>query len=527
MKFFYLILLIPFLLLVGGCHKKSSTMKSDKVLRINFQDGDLPSTHPHIGIDYRMRSMQSALFECLTRLNQSGEPQPAAAESIEITPDHTRYTFKIRNAFWSNGQKVRAHQFSDAWKAAIQKGSDCRRPDLFYVIKNAEKIKKGELPLSEAGIHVIDDKTLEIELEHPAPYFLELISNPIFSPLYDNIEEPVIYNGPFVIDEWKHDERIILKKNSLYWDAKNVDLDYLEILFITDPLTAEQLFEKGELDWIGSPFSCLPTDLIPAYCKNGKLQSKEVARVYWLYCNTLTPPFTNRWIRKALAFAIDRDAIVEHVLFGQSAALAPLPMSLSLIKEKFLLKSQDREKAKAYFAKGLEELGLTLETFPVILLSHSHITGQKQLTEIIQREWQDVLGIKVAIEGSEWNVFFSELSHGQFQVGGCLKSALFKDPIYHLELLEDETHPYNISRWENANYKQLLNLARLEKDTENRNLYLKQAEEILVEEMPVIPIYSEAYLYMIRPHIQDAVIHDLGHVDFKWIHVRNQESCAN
>ena len=510
-----LFVLICLVFQIVGCQRKEES-PTQNVLRINFQDGDLPSTHPHFGIDYRMRSLQAALFEGLTRLDPDGIPQPAAAKTISISPDQTVYTFVLRPHNWSNGEPVRAHHFAEAWKNAIAKDSSCRRPDLFYLIKNSVKIKKGEVGLSVVGIRTLDEKTLEIELEHPAPYFLELISNPIFSPLYDDSQEPTVFNGPFIIDRWKHDQFLSLKKNALYWDAQNVALDAINISVVTDPLTAVHLFEKGELDWIGSPFSCLPSDMVPAFEKKGWLKTQDVARVYWLYCNNQKFPFNNASIRKALAYAIDRKAIVEHVLLGQKAANAPLPLSLTLVGAEGISETRDLSMAQHYFAQGLQELGLTLETFPPIILSHSHITGQRQLSEIIQSNWSEALGVHVNLEGGEWNVFFSNLSNGNYQIGGCLKSALFSDPIYHLELLEDMNHSYNVCRWENPVYQECLSLSRLAVEASERVALMRRAEKILVEEMPVIPIYSETYLYMVRPHIQGIVIHDLGHVDFKW-----------
>ncbi len=522
-------LALPIMLLLGSCSQPKEPSVRQQTLRINFQDGDLPSTHPHIGIDYRIRSLQSALFEGLTRMDPEGHPQPAAAETILVSEDQTRYTFNLRPSVWSNAEPLTAYHFADTWKQAIAKGSACVRPDLFYIIKNAEKIKKGILPLSEAGIHVVDSKTLEIELEHPAPYFLELISNPMFSPLFDKTEEPIVFNGPFLIDTWKHDQTISLKKNQLYWDSQNVSLDRIEIMVVTDPATAFQLFEKGELDWIGSPFSCLPTDMIPSCAKTGMLKHKEVARIYWLYCNNQILPFNNPSIRKALSYAIDRKDIVDHVLLGQTAATAPLPIALSLIGERSLPGHGDTGLACQFFAQGLDELGLTPETFPKITLSHSHITGQRQLAEIIQSNWQTTLGITVVLEGFEWNHFFSNLSHGNFEVGGCIKSALFRDPMYHLELLQDKSHSYNVGRWEDPVYKTLLEQARVTTDLAARSTLLRNAEQILLEQMPVIPIYSETYLYMIRPHIERVVIHDLGHVDFKWVksQLKNAGSLEN
>lgn len=503
------------------CKEAKNATPLHQTLRINFQDGDLPSTHPHIGIDYRIRSLQSALFEGLTRMDPEGNVQPASADSIFVSDDKTCYTFTIRPSFWSNAAPLTAHHFANAWEKAIAYGSSCLRPDLFYIIKNAEKIKKGDLPLSESGIRVIDSQTLEIELEHPAPYFLELISNPMFSPLFDEKEEPVVFNGPFVIDTWKKDNLISLKKNPHYWDSSSVSLEKIEILVVTDPLTAFQLFEKGEIDWIGSPFSCLPNDMIPACERTGMLKKKEVARIFWLYCNNQTPPFNNSLIRKALSYSINRRDIVDHVLIGQQTASAPLPTSLSLLKADTLPEQGDPTLALKFFNEGLVELGLQAQAFPKITLSHSHITGQRQLAEIIQSNWQTTLGVTVVLEGTEWNHFFSNLSRGNFEIGGCIKSALFRDPIYHLELLQDKTLSYNVGRWEDPEYKDLLQQARETTDSAGRANLLGQAERILLEQMPVIPIYSETYLYMIRPHIQGVVIHDLGHVDFKWVKVKD------
>ncbi|NGX61083.1 MAG: Oligopeptide-binding protein OppA [Chlamydiae bacterium] len=521
-----LILFLSLTLLAACSTTENETSQKKETLRINFQDGDLPSTHPHIGIDFRIRSLQSALYEGLTRIDPLGNALPAAAEKIDLSPCQTRYTFTLREASWSNGETVTADQFANAWIEAIKPGSPCRRPDLFYPIKNAEKAKKREVPINEVGIRTVDSKTLEITLEHPTPYFLELIANPIFSPLYDDSEEPTTFNGPFLIQTWKPEQSIILAKNPLYWDTQEVGLDTIDISIVTDPQTALALFEKGELDWIGSPFSSLPNETIPAYLSDGKIQSKEVARIYWLYCNSEAFPFDNPNIRKALAYAIDRKAIVDHVLLGQFPATSPLPNSLNLLEDHLLPLNSDQEKAQFFFQKGLEETGLTEETFPEITLSHSHIGGQKQLAEVIRSNWTDALDLTVHLTGSEWNVYFHDLSTGNFQIGGCLKSALFRDPIYHLELLKDKSHAYNVSRWEDATYQALLEEAQTK--PERRLEALQAAEEILLDQMPVIPIYSEAYLYALQPHIENVVIHDLGHVDFKWIHSHPQgTSCSH
>lgn len=523
---FLLALFSSFLLLTTpSCTKstkngKPSHQAKSHVFRVNFVGGDMASIHPHIGIDIRVRSVQTALFEGLTRINPQGIPEPAAAEAIDLSPCGKVYTFHIRPAYWSNGKRVTAHHFESAWKAALSPNSPCMRADLFYVIKNAQEAKKGLVPVDSTGILAIDDQTLRIELSNPAPYFLDLIANPMFSPLYAIEDKPSVFNGPFIIGAREYDKYCQLIANPSYWDAQHVGLKEVDISFITDSQTALALFEKGELDWIGTPFSGIPLESIPALREKERLNVKEVARVFWIYCNTEVFPFQSANIRKALSFAINREAIADHILEGQSPVRAPLPACLSLLDEEKRLPLQgDPELAREYFRKGLQELGLTAETFPPITLSHFHIAGQKPVAEAIQSYWTKELGIQVQIVGSEWNVFFSDLCRGQYQLGGCFKSAFFKDPIYHLELLKEKQHVYNVSRWENPLYRQLLDQATVIGQETVRNDLLKQAETILMDEMPVIPLYSEQYQYVVRPEVKGVYVQDLGHVDFKWIDV--------
>lgn len=523
---FFLTPLACFLCLLGSasCTKASKTRTpsnqlASHVFRVNFVGGDMSSIHPHIGIDIRIRSVQTALYEGLTRLNPEGNPEPAAAEKIDISPCGKVYTFHIRPSQWSNGEEVTAKHFESAWKTALSPNSPCMRADLFYVIKNAQLAKKGDVPVEEIGITAVDSKTLRVELSNPTPYFLDLIANPMFSPLYSFEDNPTVFNGPFIIGAREYDKFCHLVPNPYYWDAEHVGLKRVEISFITDSQTALALFEKGELDWAGTPFSAIPLESIQAFRATGLLNVKEVARVFWIYCNTEAFPFQSANIRKALALAIDREAIAEHILEGQSPILTPLPSSLSLIETERLPLRGDPEKAREYFRKGLQELGLTFEKFPPITLSHYNIAGQKQVAEAIQSYWMKELGIQVNLAGSEWNVFFSDLCRGQFQLGGCFKSAFFKDPIYHLELLKDKQHVYNVARWENPLYRQLLDQATAIGEVAVRDELLKQAETILMDEMPVIPLYSEQYQYAVRKEVKGVFVQDLGHVDFKWIDV--------
>lgn len=521
------LLLVALSLMIISCQKspekekKKMPLGQEQVLKINIQ-GDPPSLNPHLGIDFNCRSLQKALFEGLTRISPQGIPELAAAEQLEISPTKTLYTFTLRKSSWSNGENLTASHFEKAWKKAVSPVSNCLRSDLFYLIKNAKKVKEGVLPREEMGVKALDEKTLLVELEHPTPYFLDLLANPIFFPQFDEKDEPTCFNGPFVLEIWKRDSQLILKKNPLYWDEKNVHLDHIACSFIHDPNTALLMYEKGEIDWIGGPFTMLPLDAIPKLEKQGAIHSKPIASVYWLCCNTQIFPLNTLKFRKALSFSLNRKEIAKDVLYGEFATQSVLPTSLELMddQETFQNLEGDEIEAKKLFAECLEELNLKKEDLPPLILSHSDVPGQKKLAEAIQQQWESTLGIEVELQGAEWNVFFSNLRSRQYQIGGCIWYSVFNDPIYNLEFFKDKENVYNVPQWENPRYQKLLDLSNVEPDTEMRKVYMRAAEELLLEEMPIIPLFVTNFRYLIKEEMKDIYISDLGHVDFKWAHTR-------
>lgn len=517
-KYFFFLLCCIAMTSCATTSEKKQQGQRVQVVKINIQ-GDPTSLHPHLGIDLNCRCLQKAVFEGLTRLNACGIPELAGAEKIETSDDQLRYTFTLRSYKWSNGEEVKAKHFADAWKAGIAKNSSCLRADLFYPIKNAKPAKKGEVSIDEVGIYVVDDKTLVVELEHPTPYFLDLTSNPLFAPLYDASETPTVFNGPFIVESWEHERQLALVANPYYWDRKNVRLKEIEVMMVKDSHTALLMFEKEEIDWMGGPFTMLPLDSIPHLEKKGKIQSKKICGVYWLSCNTKEYSLSSAKIRKALSYSINRKVISQHVLHGETPSRSVTP-PLSLLDEKDLYADGDIAKAQKLFNEGLKELNLTKETFPPLKFSHSDVPGQKPLMEAIAREWEKTFGIKVELQGSEWNVFFANLGTRQFQIGGCIYYFLYNDPSYPLEFFKDITHRYNSPQWENKEYQRLLELAQSETNSEARREHLKKAEKILLDEMPVIPLYIVNNKYLVNDRVKNVFISDLGHVDFKWAYVQ-------
>lgn len=494
-------------------------MPESQILRINNQ-GDIPSLHPPTGIDLICRNFQKALFEGLTRIGPDGSPQLAAAQEVKISDSKLRYTFTLRPMKWTNGEEVTAFDFEKTWKAAMAPNSNCLLSNLFYPIKNAEKAKKGEISLDEVGIKALDAKTLVIDLEHQAPYFLDLISNSIFSPLYDNSATPTIFNGPFLLAKWDHDATLILEKNPHYWDAQTVRLKKIIVSLVDDPTAATLMYDKGELDWIGRPFTILPQDILNKAQESTNFTSHPIAAVYWLSVNTKEPHLNSIKIRQALSTVLNREEIAKYVIQGETPTKTLLPISMTQLGHEEIYPDNNIALAKQLFDEGLQELGLTHSEFPPIRLAHNTIPGQKTLAETIKQKWEDNLGIKVELSASEWNVFHANLSNKQYQVAGCVWFSLFNDPIYYLDFFKSEGLRYNAPGWENAHYKELLELADQEADTRIRSEHLKQAERLILEEMPIIPLYMVHAKYLKSPKVQDLFVNNLGHVDFKWAHIK-------
>jgi oligopeptide transport system substrate-binding protein len=512
--FLFVVVIFGWILYMPGRVPKKNVELLSNHLRVNLSEGDPASLHPHRSVDVRGRMIGKALFEGLTRLNANGEAELAAANKVDIDPSYMHFRFSIRPHYWTNGQTVTAYDFEKAWKTALHPDTRCSRADLFYIIKNAKKAKCGEVSLDDIGVKALDATTLIVELQQPAPYFLALISHSIFSPICDEEGEPTIFNGPFILGNWKHRSMFELERNSKYWDAENVKLHKVSISMIADPNTEFSLFEKGEYDVMGDTFDSIPEDLLSTAKKDPRFQTEVISRIYWLYLNTEAPPFHSTWIRKAFAYAINRQNLIKNFLTTDIPCTTILPKTLSLIDETLGI-DENHEKAVQFFEQGLQELGLTRKTFPKVTISYCTYGSQKSLTQILQENLRETLGIDVEIQAFEWNVLLDHLIHGQFQIASCTRNAMYEDPFYFLDIFKEKNCSYNFSRWENKIYQQLLAQASTTFDMKERGGYLREAEKLLLDEMPVIPIYMDTCKFLLNDKLRGYAINRSGYVDFK------------
>ncbi|MFZ0564952.1 MAG: ABC transporter substrate-binding protein, partial [Chlamydiales bacterium] len=311
----YFVILSSVVSLQMSCQKKENL----NVLNLNFQEGDLPSIHPHHLEDHsRGCVLALLLYEGLTSTNEEGKVELRGAREVHISDDQTLYTFTLHSRVWSDGTPLTAYHYEKAWKQAIAPDSDCLRADLFYIIKNGMEAKKAELPLDHFGVHAIDDHTLQVELSFPVPYFLRLLAEPIFLPVLKDEKDPKYFNGPFLIKEWVRDERLCLERNPYFWDHKQISLANINISFVTDPNTVLHIYEKNAIDFIGEPLCRLSNEAMINLQKKGVLKTQYPTRFFWVFFNTEKAPFHNSKIRQALSTAISRQLITNHILAGDT-----------------------------------------------------------------------------------------------------------------------------------------------------------------------------------------------------------------
>jgi oligopeptide transport system substrate-binding protein len=499
-------------------------------LRINISS-EPPTLHPGLATDSTSGVVLNHAFEGLTRINKNGEAEEAMAEKIDVSEDGKTYTFTIRDAKWSNGDPVIAHDFEYAWKWVLVPAnqSDYASQIYNYIEGAKDAYDTPDISIEKmenVGIKAIDDKTLEVKLTNPTAYFLELTAFYTYFPVNSKIakdnpdwanrvDESYVSNGPFVIAD--KSATITLQKNKDYWDADSVKLEKITMDMINDPNTEYQSFKKGELDWAGAPTSALPTDVIPTLDKEGTLQKSPIAGTYWFKFNINKEPFQNENLRKALSYSINRKAIVENVTQGgQIPAMALVPSAIIKENEKGYFKDNDVDAAKEHLQKALDELGLSdVSELPEIALSYNTSEGHQKVAQAIQDMWRKALGIEVTLNNAEWNVYLDNIDQGNFQIGRAGWLADFNDPVNFLEIF---TVPKgnNDTGWTNETFNNLLAQAAKETDKEKRLGLLKDAEKLVLDEMPIAPIYFYTNNWVQNDNLKGVVISPLGDVQYKW-----------
>lgn len=463
-----------------------------------------------------------SLYDGLVRLDKDGKPVNSVASDIQVSEDKKVYTFTLRDSKWSNGDPVTAQDFAFGWMRVLNPKTASGSAYKYYPIKNARAFFEGKAKAEDVGIKVVNDKTLQVTLENPTPYFLTLAT--FYYPVNQKVvesnpdwakkPESIVTNGPFKLVNWEHKNKIELAKNEHYWDKDVVKFNEIEFSMIEDTNTELELFNSGELDWAGGPISGLPADAIGPLREEGKLQTMQRATNYYLLFQTQKPPFTNSKIRKAFAYAINRSDIAENIgQAGQTPLMGFVPLSASLKPEGYF-KDNDVETAKQLLAEGMKEMGIT--KLPQITYLYNTSDLNKKIAEALQAQWKQSLGVDVKLINKELKVMFDDQEQGKYMISRTGWTGDYNDSVNFLELMMEKYSSNNSTFWFSEKYVELVKKAYAEPDEAKRNQYLVEAESILMEEMPVTGVYSSVNSWVQNEKVKGITVDPLGYIDFKW-----------
>lgn len=530
-KCFFFIIIISSLL--SGCSQENPHQltpsidnfhNSEQLARVAI-DTDPLSLDPRLVRDLETINFLNTLFEGLMSTGPDHSAEFGLAKSVDISSDLQTYTFTLRDSTWSDGSPLTAEDFAETWKSTLDPAFPSPNAHMLYVIKGAKEAKEGTGTLDAVGIRAASPEILIVELEKPASYFLKLLTGHFFFPVHSTMRKQsnisletstskLVGNGPFTLARWKQRNEIIVTKNPRYWNAEAIALDGIHFQILDDN-TALQLFKAGKLDWAGSSMSTLPQDALVSLKESGNLKITPAAGTHWVRFNTRKAPFDNTNLRKAFNLALDRKAIVEHITQGnQLPAMGVTPPSLNAGKQQYY-KDKDTLAAQKYYMSALIDLKNSGENLPEISLCYSSNDRNRKIAQAIQQQWHKTFGISIALESCETQVFYDRLRNGNYQLSLGSWYADTLDPINFLEIFKTKEVPTNNTFWENAQFAKLLDMSSLETSIEERNQLLSEAEAVLMDELPIAPLFHGSFNYLVNPRLNGVVLLESGLLNFK------------
>ncbi len=511
----FLALALIFSLVMGAC-----AMGGDKTLTFS-----VPSEVT--GLDAQKANSLDAMnicthiFEGLVRVHD-GKILPGMAESWEISEDGITYTFHLRDALWSDGVPVTAKDFEYGMIRLLDPATASEYAFAgTATIENGEEFNAGTLTdPSKVGVKALDDKTLQIRLKQPADYFLGYLYQCNFYPVRKDIVEKygerfateakyMVYNGPFILKDWKHEQELELLKNPTYWNAEAVNLDRVNILQIYDSNTALSMFETGELDMVDIPFN-----MYEEYLKQGQAEVYFTGANDWFKVNVRPNPekpwLANKNFRKALGCTLDRENYLKIATKGlyvpNQRILLPL---IAGVKERYFVEEYplayysvkaDVPKAKEYLAKAMEELGISdpSEISITYLIQDEEVC--RVMAETLQNQVTTNLGINFEVRMVTRKQRMHCEQKGDYDVVYHGWAPDYDDPMTYLEIWQGSSSQNN-SGYANPEVDRLIDQARAETDKTKRAEMLFQAEEILLDDAAVIPLQLRRNAWSINPEI--------------------------
>ncbi|BDF72321.1 peptide ABC transporter substrate-binding protein [Oscillospiraceae bacterium] len=493
---------------------------SAAVLKVGMSTEPI-SLDPHVGNDSNTSTALMLALEGLLNI-VDGKVVPGMAERYEISEDGTVYTFHLRDAKWQDGQPVTAQDFADTYVRMLTRQDAMDLAYLIFPIKNAAPISEGTMDASELGCKVIDDKTLEVTLESAYPFMTSLFASTPMYPIRNDLADALgnaygsgadkfVGNGPYILKDWIHNDRMVFEKNPDYWNADAVSIQQIDLVLVADQNTMKNMYDTGEIAFM----DILEPAMVPSMESYPGFSYYNAGGVQFLVLSHKgTSPEAAAITQDhdfvmALSLAIDRQALVDAMFptYTPSTGVINPVISDGMggkwgdtydVTDVYHKTKADPEAAKALIQGVCERLGYAspadMPTFDFFTQSGEL---QRTLSEYFQNTWKTVLGIDITVRQLEFAQYWENLYSAPYDICRSGWGPDYDDPFTYLDMW-DSRGGWNKTGWVGEDYYNLITQANAQSDPKTRDDMFFEAEKILLTEAPIIPLYMARGAYVIN-----------------------------
>ena len=498
-----------------GLGASASHARADQIFR-RGNEAEPESLDPHRMGSHWENSVLGDVFLGLTTEDAKVNPIPGAAERWTTSPDGLVWTFTLRPGLvWSDGVPLKASDFVYGFRRLFDPKTAARYAFVQYVIKNGDKANAGKLPLDQIGVRALDDRTLEITLEAPTPYFPGLLTHYTAYPIPEHAVRKygedwvkpgvMVSNGPYTLTEWVPHDHIALKKNPRFYDAANVAIDEVHFIPLEIESTAFARFRAGQIDAYLGKYG-FPINDMPIINRDFPGQAHVVPQlsIDYIVGNTRKPPFNDARARRAVSLCLDRQLLTEKVYkAGAVPAYSFVPPGTAGYHNAAQLDFKDwsMDKRRAEARRLLAEAGYTAR-HPLEFEFRNMATSNMRRVSITASALLKECGIIAHIFLNETKVYYTALQMFDFTLGMAAWSADYNDPLTFLSLLDSRAGPYNYQGYNNPAYDRLMDKAQNTQDMDERAGILARAEQMALDESGVIPMAVSSYRELVAPYVK-------------------------
>ena len=537
----FLLSVITTLSLIACGSGESNVVQGNREGILHVGNGTEPQgLDPHVVTGIPESNIVKALFEGLAVKNpQTLESEPGVAQRWEISDDGLTVTFHLNpEARWSNGDPMTAEDYVWSWQRALSPAMGNQYAYMLYPLVNAEAFATGKLDdFGEVGVKALDPHTLQVTLNAPTPYFIQLMDHySTFAVHRPTIEkfgkatdrftpwtrvDNIVGNGPFRLQEWKLNRRIIVEKSDTYWDSDNVALNGIEFYPVENIASEERMFRVGQLHYTNS----IPLDKIPVYraMADSPYVNAPYLGTYYYLLNTNKPPLDDVRVRQALSLAVDRQLLNDSVLHGTNVPAWGITPPGTLGYQPPQVFEYDVARARQLLAEAGYPDG---EGWPGLELIYNTSESHLKVAVALQQMWKDALNIDVTLANQEWKVYLDSVDQMDFQMARRGWIGDYVDPNNFLDLFLCNGGNNNTGFCDPVYDEMITQQAPRAKTREERYAIFQAAETRLMEQMPLIPIYTYTSNHLIHPSVQGMPSNLMDYVNYKYVELDGDTQAA-